>query len=89
VQIIDGRQTGRSSGKQFQRAQSFGGDILTLQQVLRHSSLMTTMRYAHFSPGHLAEVVLLNPLANKCGRFVDDSRWTPEPEELAELAEAG
>lgn len=40
-----------------------GGDILTLQRVLGHASLAMTMKYAHFSPGHLAEVVRLNPLA--------------------------
>lgn len=40
-----------------------GGDILTLQRVLGHASLAMTMKYAHFSPGHLAEVVHLNPLA--------------------------
>ncbi|PHX36841.1 hypothetical protein AO284_11345 [Pseudomonas sp. NZIPFR-PS2] len=40
-----------------------GGDILTLQRVLGHGSLAMTMKYAHFSPGHLAEVVTLNPLS--------------------------
>lgn len=49
-----------------------GGDILTLQRVLGHASLAMTMKYAHFSPGHLAEVVNLNPLAQHCGRSVDD-----------------
>jgi site-specific recombinase XerD len=40
-----------------------GGDILTLQRVLGHASLAMTMKYAHFSPGHLADVVRLNPLS--------------------------
>lgn len=40
-----------------------GGDILTLQRVLGHASLAMTMKYAHHSPGHLADVVNLNPLA--------------------------
>lgn len=40
-----------------------GGNILTLQKVLGHSSLQTTMIYAHLSPGHLQEAKMLNPLA--------------------------
>lgn len=48
-----------------------GGDILTLQRVLGHASLAMTMKYAHFSPGHLAGVVELNPLAMACGHSVD------------------
>lgn len=40
-----------------------GGDIITLQRALGHSSLSMTMRYAHLSPLHLADIVNLNPLA--------------------------
>lgn len=40
-----------------------GGNILTLQKVLGHRDLKTTMIYAHLSPEHLQEAKLLNPLS--------------------------
>ncbi|WP_278248833.1 tyrosine-type recombinase/integrase [Phytopseudomonas daroniae] len=30
-----------------------GGNIVTLQRILGHSSLVMTMRYAHLAPDHL------------------------------------
>ena len=41
-----------------------GGNILTLQKILGHSSLAMTMRYAHLAPDHLQDAVRLGPLAN-------------------------
>ena len=39
-----------------------GGNILALQKVRGHSSLQTTMIYAHLSPVHLPEAKLMYPL---------------------------
>ncbi|WP_276783377.1 phage integrase [Thalassolituus oleivorans] len=47
-----------------------GGNILTLQKILGHSSLAMTMRYAHLSPDHLADAVKFNPLSS--GHNVDN-----------------
>lgn len=41
-----------------------GGNILVLQRILGHTDIKVTMRYAHFSPDHLSEAMLLNPLNN-------------------------
>jgi len=41
-----------------------GGNILVLQQILGHSTIMMTMRYAHFAPNHLDAAVMLNPFDN-------------------------
>ncbi|WP_244168376.1 MULTISPECIES: tyrosine-type recombinase/integrase [Pseudomonas] len=38
-----------------------GGNIVTLQRILGHSSLAMTMRYAHLAPDHLQEAVRLGP----------------------------
>lgn len=39
-----------------------GGNILTLQRILGHSSITMTMRYAHLAPDHLHEAKDFNPL---------------------------
>lgn len=39
-----------------------GGNLLTLQKILGHSSLSMTLRYAHLSPDHLQEAVSLSPV---------------------------
>lgn len=41
-----------------------GGNILTLQKILGHSSLAMTMRYAHLAPEHLQDAVKLGPVDN-------------------------
>lgn len=38
-----------------------GGNILTLQKILGHSSLAMTMRYAHLAPDHLLNATRFGP----------------------------
>lgn len=42
-----------------------GGNILTLQKILGHSSINMTMRYSHLSSEHLSDALLKNPLNEK------------------------
>lgn len=42
-----------------------GGNIIVLQRILGHSSLMMTMRYSHFSPDHLDDAKKFNPLSKQ------------------------
>ncbi|MEC4727244.1 tyrosine-type recombinase/integrase [Shewanella sp. D64] len=42
-----------------------GGNILTLQKILGHSTILMTMKYAHLAPDHLFEATKFNPLACK------------------------
>lgn len=41
-----------------------GGNILALQNILGHASILQTMVYAHFAPDYLSEAVKFNPIAN-------------------------
>lgn len=40
-----------------------GGNILTLQKILGHATIMQTMVYAHLAPDYLSEAVKLNPVS--------------------------
>lgn len=40
-----------------------GGDLMTLQKVLGHSTVIMTLRYAHLAEDHLSSAVNLNPLS--------------------------
>lgn len=44
-----------------------GGNILTLQRILGHSSITMTMKYAHLAPEHLQDAKVLNPVARLTG----------------------
>lgn len=46
-----------------------GGNILVLKEILGHSTIEMTMRYAHFAPSHLESAVDLNPLTRPQKRY--------------------
>lgn len=39
-----------------------GGNIIVLKDILGHSTITTTMRYAHLAPDFLSDAITLNPL---------------------------
>jgi len=41
-----------------------GGNILTLQKILGHTSLAMTMRYAHLAPDHLQDAIKFGPVTD-------------------------
>ncbi|MFK7160846.1 tyrosine-type recombinase/integrase [Marinospirillum sp. MEB164] len=41
-----------------------GGNLIELKEILGHSTITMTMRYAHLAPGRLDSATKLNPLAN-------------------------
>ncbi|QXN26688.1 site-specific integrase [Shewanella putrefaciens] len=43
-----------------------GGNILVLKEILGHSDINDTMRYAHFAPTHLEDAITKNPITNLC-----------------------
>lgn len=51
-----------------------GGNILTLQKILGHTSLAMTMRYAHLSPDHLQDALTLNPLFDTSSTPADSEK---------------
>ncbi|WP_438830566.1 hypothetical protein [Hafnia alvei] len=40
-----------------------GGNIVTLQCILGHSTVQQTMTYAHFAPDFPQDAVTLNPIS--------------------------
>lgn len=46
-----------------------GGNLLSLQKILGHSTLTMTMRYAHLAPNHLKEALTLNPVGQILGKL--------------------
>ncbi|EDQ9398992.1 tyrosine-type recombinase/integrase [Salmonella enterica] len=49
-----------------------GGNIVTLQRILGHSTIQQTMTYAHFSPDFLQDAISFNPLAESVHKLSID-----------------
>ncbi|HEW9976038.1 phage integrase [Shewanella algae] len=43
-----------------------GGNILTLQKILGHSTIEQTMAYAHLAPDHLQDAITFRPMSTIC-----------------------
>ena len=57
-----------------------GGNILTLQKILGHSTITMTMRYAHLAPDHLQEALQFGP-AVKLRQYFDTEKGEQEKNE--------
>ncbi|WP_435606313.1 phage integrase [Pseudomonas knackmussii] len=60
-----------------------GGNILSLQKILGHSTLAMTMRYAHLAPGHLQDVLAFGPSRDFRHFFDTPPESAPEADEKA------
>lgn len=46
-----------------------GGEIIVLQRIIEYSNIRETMRYSHYSPELLEDVVLFSPLVDYHGEY--------------------
>ena len=53
-----------------------GGNILVLQRILGHASIVDTMKYSHFAPDHLEDAIRLNPLVGIEGQHLNKQKIT-------------
>ncbi|AJQ95820.1 phage integrase [Gynuella sunshinyii] len=63
IELLEGQRTHILRHTFASHFMMSGGDLLTLNKILGHSTIQMTMRYAHLSPDHLSQAIEHNPLA--------------------------